>query len=124
MGRKCYKRVTCRDEYSVSIQASEGNYCEPRDDYGPYTAVELGFPTTPDPMLDGYAEDSSNLTQTVYGWVPVGVVRDLIVKHGGAVEGECPPGVMMLMAPGLESIREAWEKKRLREEKEKEDNVG
>lgn len=121
---KRYKRVTCRDEYSVSVQASEGSYCEPRDDYGPYTAVELGFPNRPDPMLDGYAEDKSNLMDTVYGWVPVGVVRDLIVKHGGAVTGECPPGVVMLMAPGLESVREAWEKKRLREEEEKKNNDG
>tara|TARA_R110002020_G_scaffold123069_3_gene279075 strand:+ start:849 stop:1214 length:366 start_codon:yes stop_codon:yes gene_type:complete len=118
MKMKRYKRVTCRDEYSVSIQAGENNYCIPRDDSGPYTAVELGFPTMADPMLNGYAEDSSNLTETVYGYVPVGIVRDLIVKHGGAVMGECPPGVVMLMAEGMESIREAWEQKRLREEKE------
>jgi hypothetical protein len=98
-GRKYYKRVVCRDEYSVSVQASEGSYCTPRDDIGPYTAVELGFPTGPDPLLDGYAEDKSKPTETVYGWVPAGVVRDLIVKHGGAVAGECPPGVIMLMAP-------------------------
>jgi hypothetical protein len=115
---KRYKRVTCRDEYSVSVQASEGSYCTPRDDFGPYTAVELGFPTLADPMLDGYAEDPSKPTDTVYAYVPVGVVRDLIVKHGGAVMGECPPGVTMLMAVGLESIREAWEQKRLREEEE------
>ena len=96
--KKHYKRVTCRDEYSVSVQASETSYCDPRNNVGPYTAVELGYPSTSDPMLDGYAEDASRPTDTIYGWVPVALVRDLIVKHGGAVGGECPPGVIMLMA--------------------------
>jgi len=96
---KTYKRLHCADLFSVSIQAGDGKYCTPRNDCGPYTAVELGYPSAHDPMLDGYAEDPSRPTDTVYGWVPVGVVRDLIVKHGGAVSGECPPGVVVLAAP-------------------------
>jgi hypothetical protein len=31
--------------------------------------------------------------------VPVGLVRDLIVKHGGALTGEVPPGVTLLYSP-------------------------
>ena len=49
-------------------------------------------------MIMRWAEDESRPTDTVYGWVPVGVVRDVIVKHKGAVSGEVPPGVLMLMA--------------------------
>jgi hypothetical protein len=68
---------------------------------GPYISVELGFPSQPDVLINSFAEDKDNgaLTSTVYGWVPVSLVRDLLVKHGGVVEGECPPGVVMLMAP-------------------------
>jgi len=101
-----YKRVHCRDGYNVSIQAGEGNYCYPRDDYGPYTEVELGFPSCADPMLDSYAENKSDLLETIYGYVPSAIARDLIVKHGGAVSGECPPGVVMLMAEGMEYFEE------------------
>ena len=96
-----YERVGCLDGYSVSVQAGEGKYCQPRDDYGPYTAVELGFPSLPDPMLDGYAESPGKLTDTVYPYVPVALVRDLIVKHGGAVTGEAPTGVTLLQAPPI-----------------------
>ena len=33
-------------------------------------------------------------TDTVYGYVPVDIVTNVIVKHGGMVEGEVPPGVI------------------------------
>ena len=99
---KTYERVFCSDGYNVSIQAGDGKYCHPRDDYGPYTEVELGFPNQPDPMLDGYAEDgNADPTDTVYPYVPVRIVRDLVVKHGGAVSGEAPEGVLLLRAPNV-----------------------
>jgi hypothetical protein len=82
--------VTCDDGYNVSIQASEGHYCTPRKDNADYTAVELGFPSVADDLLTTYAENSSKPTETVYGWVPVDVVAQLIVKHGGLVSGELP----------------------------------
>ena len=82
--------ITCDDGYNVSIQASEGHYCTPRKDNADYTAVELGFPSVAYDLLTPYAEDSSKPTDTVYGWVPVDVVAQLIVKHGGIVSGELP----------------------------------
>ncbi len=42
-------------------------------------------------MIFGYAEDPDNPTETVYGYVPVGVVQALAAKHGGKEEGEIPP---------------------------------
>jgi hypothetical protein len=101
MKRKSYERVCCLDGYTVSVQAGDGNYCNPRDDYGPYTEVELGYPSFPDPLLDGYAESPGKPTDTVYPYVPVALVRDLIVKHGGAVTGEAPAGVTLLFAPPI-----------------------
>jgi len=93
------ERVTCADGFRMSVQASEGAYCTPRNNDGPYTEVEIGYPSDPEIMIMRWAEDKSRPTDTVYGWVPTGVVRDVIVKHGGAVSGEVPAGVVMLMAP-------------------------
>ena len=94
--RKHFERVVCADGFSVSIQASEGNYCSPRNDFGPWESVECGFPTAKDPVLEEYAEDpeapiEGGQVQTVYGWVPSAVIEKIIASHGGLVEGECPP---------------------------------
>ena len=104
-------RLTCNDGYSVSIQASEHTYCTPRytqyqdgdiwhvingnffdygekprnftsENYIPYEAVELGFPSEADELINEYAEDD-DYTDTVYGYVPVDIVEKLIEKHGG-----------------------------------------
>jgi len=85
------KRITCIDGFTMSVQGSERNYCEPQDNAGPYEAVEIGFPNAPEPLIAGYAEEPDMPTETVYGWVPVGIVQAVIIKHGGVVEGELPP---------------------------------
>jgi len=86
-----YAAVGCKDGFTVSVQASKSNYCEPRNDKGPYTAVELGFPSASDSLIIKYAENSGAPTDTVYGWVPVGVVKALLIKHGGIEQGKLPP---------------------------------
>ena len=91
MKRKQYKPLVCVDGFTVSVQASETNYCAPRNNTGPYTAVELGFPSQPDPLIAKWAEDNQNPTATVYGWVPTVVLFQLIEKHGGIQSGELPP---------------------------------
>ena len=104
-------RIVCNDGYSVSVQASEHMYCEPRytqwqnedgwqiingdywyssntprnfetDCFIPYESVELGFPSEADELIYDYAEDD-DYTSTVYGCVPVKIVEQLIEKHGG-----------------------------------------
>ena len=85
-----YKFVQFRSGFGVSIQAKETSYCEPRNNIGPYTHVELGYPTAPEPLIIGYAEDPDDPTGTVYGWVPVGIVQALISKHGGIEAGTHP----------------------------------
>lgn len=86
-----YKYVHFKSGFGASIQASDRNYCQPRDNAGPYTSVELGFPTAPEPLIAGYAEEPDRPTETVYGYVPAGVIQALIIKHGGVDEGELPP---------------------------------
>ena len=85
-----YEFVKFKSGFGVSIQASSRSYCDPKNNHGPYTAVELGFPTASEPLIMEYAEDRNNPTETVYGWVPAAVVTALVIKHGGVERGSMP----------------------------------
>lgn len=79
-------RVKCSDGYSVSIQGGTyTHYCSPRRHVNRYEEVELGFPSMVDEELMEYAEDKSDPTDTVYGYVPIDVIEAVIAKHGGIV---------------------------------------
>lgn len=91
MSRRYYKTVNCKDGFSMSVQASQGNYCTPKSNTGPYTEVEVGMPSSYDYWLNEYAEDPDRPTQTVYGWVPADKIMLCIESHGGMVSGELPP---------------------------------
>ena len=91
------ERVECADGFSMSVQAFDGAYCAPRDDDGPYTEVEVGFPSEKDADLDRWIEDpdaeaceDTGHIKTVYAYVPVSVISSVIEKHGGMVAGELP----------------------------------
>lgn len=117
--QKVRPRIVCQDGYSVSVQASEYCYCTPRytqfhakdgwhsingnywmvgnqkhiktDEWVPYEAVELGYPSEEDELINDYAE-GPYYTDTVYPYTPVEVVEKLIEKHGGfkcAEKGNC-----------------------------------
>jgi hypothetical protein len=85
-----YTRLQCNTGFNISVQASSRSYCTPRTDTGPYTHVELGFPSEPDDLIKSYAEDSADQTGTVYGWVPAGILKALIIKHRGIKSGSHP----------------------------------
>ena len=91
---KKYQRLECKDGFTVSVQASEINYNEPRDNIGPYSSVELGFPSEAEPLLMRYAEDPQDPCGSIYGWVPSVVILQVIQKHGGWVSGDLPPMVI------------------------------
>ena len=79
--------VIMADGFTVSIQASETHYCEPRaNEMKFYSEVELGYPSATDELIVKYAEDQENPTDTVYGYVPTSIVDKLIEKHGGIVK--------------------------------------
>lgn len=81
--RQAAPRLTCKDGFSMSIQASALSYCRPQDNFGPYTEVEVGYPSTVEDELMAYAENSEDYTGTVYPYTPIGVVLAIINKHGG-----------------------------------------
>ena len=97
--KKLNKAVVCADGFRMSVQAHQSAYCDPRvDDAERYTEVEVGYPSTVEPLLELWCEDPQRPTDTVYGYVPSHVVTTVIAKHGGMVEGEVPPGVAPLKA--------------------------
>ena len=93
------KRVVCADGFEMSVQAHRTAYCSPRmDNAEKYTSVEIGFPSERAPMLMQFAEEVTDPTGTVSGYVPVQVVTNVLAKHGGIVDGEVPYGVAPIPA--------------------------
>lgn len=80
--------IVCADGFRMSVQASRTHYCSPREDEGPYTSFEVGFPSAQDERLIRYAEDKRRPKNTVYGWVPAEVIDEVIAAHGGLKEDE------------------------------------
>lgn len=82
---KLVPKVKCKNGFSVSIQASAGHYCAPRDNEGPWRKVELGYPSdrveTWLPYIDG--DEDSDPTASVYAFVPIELVAEAIDAHGG-----------------------------------------
>jgi hypothetical protein len=76
--------ITCADGFSFSIARGEFAYCVPRNDEGPYTMVEIGFPSERPEPWDAWrerCETPSDPTETVYPFVPVALVSELIRYH-------------------------------------------
>lgn len=98
-GSKRNKRVICADGFEMSVQAHDGAYCTPRiDNAKKYTSVEIGFPNKKEPMIMQYCDEPGKPLDTVYGYVPVQVVTNVLAKHGGIVDGEVPRGVAPIPA--------------------------
>jgi hypothetical protein len=72
--------MTLDDGFNLSIQASESHYSEPRDNTGPYTAYEVGYPDEHFEALRPYAD--GRFPSDVYGWVPSDVIEALFEERG------------------------------------------
>ena len=79
-------RMVCNDGFSMSVQADAFLMCSPRGDAIPYSAVEVGLPSEVVPELLPYASKPDDPTQSVYGFVPVGIVEAVIRRHGGLIK--------------------------------------
>jgi hypothetical protein len=78
-------RVHCTDGFSMSVQAQHTAYCSPRDSKGPWYEVEVGFPSERVEDFMPYIDDEyePDSTEAVYGFVPINIVADVIIAHGG-----------------------------------------
>jgi hypothetical protein len=81
-----FTHIKCNDGFVMSVQAAATCYCYPRRDTGPWSEVEVGFPSEKENLLMEYAENPERPTDTVYLNVPVEVVQKIIANHGGTNE--------------------------------------
>lgn len=75
-------RVICNDGFSFSMQASRYHRSIQDPITKLYESVELGYPSDLDELIAPYAEEDYTIN-TVFNYVPVEVVDELLVKHGG-----------------------------------------
>lgn len=77
-------KIICADGTTLSVQASRTHYCSPRNCYGPWDEVEVGYPSVAVPEWAQYKDQRANEdTNTVFAYVPVALVREFIAAHGG-----------------------------------------
>lgn len=77
-------RIVCKDGFSMSVQASETHYCEPREERAvSYWRFEVGYPSEVEETLMEFAENPEEPLKSVYGYVPANVIEAIIAKHGG-----------------------------------------
>lgn len=75
--------IVCEDGFTMSVQVGESVYSTPRSSRGPWTSVEIGYPSRVEPIIWEYAETPGAWTETVYPYTPVRVVAAVIEVHGG-----------------------------------------
>ena len=84
-------KIICSDGFEMSVQVGSSLYSTPKKVAKRYTAVEIGFPSEHEPLIEEYAEtfykedgeDITDYTDTVYPYVPVRIVDKVLKKHGG-----------------------------------------
>lgn len=76
-------KMKCRNGLEMSVQASETHYCSPRDNTGPWYAVEVGFPNRVVEGLRPHQDGDGDMTDSVFGYVPIGTVAEIIANAGG-----------------------------------------
>lgn len=82
-------QIVCSDGFTMSVQVGYSLYSTPKKVAKRYSAVEIGFPSEDEPLIEKYAESyydpdvDFKYTETVYPYVPVKVVDKVLKKHGG-----------------------------------------
>ena len=80
--------IVCSDGFEMSVQVGSHLYSTPKKVAKRYSAVEIGFPSDHEPLIEEYAEtfhqeDVTDYTDIVYPYVPVKIVNKVLKKHGG-----------------------------------------
>ena len=81
-------QIHCIDGFSMSVQVGYSLYSKPKKVAKRYSEVEIGYPSEHEPLLEEYAETIFedgfiDYTDTVYPYVPVKIVDNVLEKHGG-----------------------------------------
>ena len=80
--------IVCVDGFEMSVQVGFSLYSTPKKVAKRYSAVEIGFPSDHEPLIEEFAEtfhqeDEKDYTDCVYPYVPVKIVNKVLKKHGG-----------------------------------------
>ena len=82
--------IFCFDGFSMSVQVGYSLYSTPKKVPKRYSAVEIGYPSDHEPLIEEFAEftpfdedEEPDFTNTVYPYVPVAIVDKVLKKHGG-----------------------------------------
>ena len=79
-------RIFCKDGFNISVQVNSSNYCGSENGVRTFgldwKLVEWGFPSK---HIDGkkYNAESSPTTESVGGYVEIGLLDELCTEHGG-----------------------------------------
>ena len=82
-------QIICSDGFKMSVQVGFSLYSTPKKVAKRYSAVEIGYPSDHEPLIEEYAECYTfeeldiDFTNTVYPYVPVKIVDKVLRKHGG-----------------------------------------
>ena len=84
-------QIVCVDGFTMSVQVGFSLCSTPKKVAKRYSAVEIGFPSDHESLIEDYAEtfykddgeDVTDYTDTVYPYVPVKIVNKVLKKHGG-----------------------------------------
>lgn len=87
-----YDHVVCDDGARVSVQANRTFWCVPRNDVGPYSAVEAYVPPGAPPPPESWTPYREPGDNAIFTKLPVALVWEYIDAHGGMVSGDLPPG--------------------------------
>jgi hypothetical protein len=85
-----FKRIICKDWFTMSVQASYWHYCEPRiTRYSEHTfiydSMEVWYPSERVEELMEYSANEEWVWEGVYGQVPVKLLNEIIEKHWGII---------------------------------------
>lgn len=72
--------ITCMDGTTLSVQASENHYSQPRENHGPYTQVEVWCCGE----VPAWAEYGDG--EDPYAYLPIELVVEEIDRRGGFAE--------------------------------------
>ena len=109
----------------MSVQASSAHVCIPRNDHGPYSAVEVGYPSEMEPLLMPYSDGMSEIcggAPSMYANVPAEVIMDVVCKHFGLRSDSAH--LPELMLPGADAAAATGAEEKESETEEERDENG
>ena len=88
--------IICKDGFRMSVQVGRGMNSIPKhiisdeewENGKRYVCVECRVLNAEEEALKPYAEDSENLLETIYAYVPANLVDVIIKIHGGMMNEE------------------------------------